>query len=120
MLKNLLIRLFPKKVADVTITITPGEGGLREMVGDVRRSLTVVPGRPATPPMHDAEYLVWRRDQRGQAQPSLWMLDPRKMSDWPQERDRTIAIVSLTEADRRMNFADIVAAHPCPTRGQFE
>lgn len=68
--------------------------------------------------MTDANYLVWRQGVIG-AYPSLDLFDPRASSEWKVRRQSTLAIMTLTAADRALSFAEIVARYPCPKEKQI-
>lgn len=85
-----------------------------------RRTMTLIPGNEPSRILLDAQFLVWRRNMMGFGYPSLDLLDPQMSLDWPQLRQRTIAVQALTEDDRTLTFDEIVAKYPCPTRSAFE
>ena len=94
---------------------------VRDVVDDMkRRTMTIAPGHEPSRILLDAQFIVWRRNMMGFGYPSLDLLDPRSSLDWPQLRQRTIAVQALTEDDRTLTFDEIVAKYPCPTRSAFD
>lgn len=58
-------------------------------------------------------FVVWRRGLHGPVV-SLDLFDPRQSADWKIIEQTMIDIITLSEREKRLSFAEIVALHPCP------